>query len=105
MHIDPSTILELLHELEVGDPLDFGNLSISEEDARNLVAVSLSKLSQDLAQQGLSSESREALALATAARLLLDNLTLHYRLLALQGAAPTDAKALLEAIRTSSLKR
>lgn len=105
MAVSADDILCLLAELEQGDPLEFGETPVDEADARRLVALSMAKFSDDLAAQGIGAESREALALATAARVLLDNMRLHYQLLVKQGEPTPDANALLRAIAAGPMKR
>lgn len=105
MAVSADDILCLLAELEQGDPLEFGEMPADEQSARRLVALSMAKVSDDLAAQGISAESREALALAIAARVLLDNMRLHYQLLVRQGKPVPDANALLRAIAAGPLKR
>lgn len=91
-------ILTLLLELEQGDPLDLGTLPLDEQQARKLVVLSMEKFSQDLAAAGIAADARETLALATAARLLLDNLKLNYRVLTASGAPAPDVQVLLRSI-------
>lgn len=98
MTANPDLILSLLHELEQGDPLDFGSMSLSEDAARRVVALSLARFSEQLAAEGIPAELREQLALATAARVVLDNLALHYQLLVATGAPATSAQDLLDGI-------
>jgi hypothetical protein len=98
MAATPDLILSLLHELEQGDPLDFGAMSLSEDAARQVVALSLAGFSERLAAEGIPAELREQLALATAARVVLDNLALHYQLLVATGAPATSAEDLLAGI-------
>lgn len=98
MAVSARDILTLLAEIEQGDPLDFGDLPLAEDTARELVTLSMAKFSADTASQGLGPESREALALAISARLLLDNLKLHYQVLTWDGQPAPDAGELLKAI-------
>lgn len=92
------TILSLLHELEQGDPLDFGDMPLSEDGARQVVALSLAKFSDDLAADGIPAELREQLALAVATRVVLDNLALNYKLLVAAGTPDVTAESLLAGI-------
>lgn len=91
-------ILSLLHELEQGDPLDFGDMPLSEDGARKVVALSLAKFSDELAADGVPAELREQLALAVATRVVLDNLALNYKLLVSSGAPDVTAESLLAGI-------
>jgi hypothetical protein len=95
MTVSADLILSLLHELEHGDPLDFGDMPLSEDAARNVVALSLAKFSQDLAADGIPAELREGLALAVATRVVLDNLALNFRLLVAGGVPDVNAESLL----------
>lgn len=98
MAASADTILSLLHELEQGDPLDFGDMPLSEDGARQVVALSLAKFSDDLAADGIPAELREQLALAVATRVVLDNLALNYKLLVAAGAPDVTAESLLAGI-------
>jgi hypothetical protein len=102
MAVSAHDIQTLLAELEQGDPLDLGEVPLDEAAARRIVVLSMAKFSQDLAAQGMNAETREALALATAARVLLDNLKLHYQLLVKAGVPPQDAQSLLTDIAARS---
>ncbi len=102
MPITAHDIHTLLLELEQGDPLELGEVPLDDEKARRTVVLSMAKFSQDLADKGLTAETREALALATAARVLLDNLKLHYQLMVKAGVAPADAQSLLADIAARS---
>ncbi len=98
MPVTPEIIYSLLLELEQGDPQDFANLSLSEDDARRLVCNSVCQLTRNLAADGMGAESREALALAICARLVLENLVLHVERLQREGVARVDAAALLRTL-------
>lgn len=91
-------ILDLLTDLEEGNPLDFGDVPFDEQDARRLIALSMAKLSEDLREKGISADSREVLALAVVTRVMLDNLLLNYRLLRQGGGPVPNAQQLLHAI-------
>lgn len=104
MTVSANDVLTLLAELEQGDPIEFGELPLAEDEARRIVALSMAKFSEDLAREGVESELREALALATAARVLLDNLALHYRLLSRSGSTLPDAAQLLDSIAARARK-
>lgn len=91
-------ILTLLTDLEEGDPLDFGDVPLDEQDARRLIALSMAQLSEDLREKGISADSREVLALAVATRVMLDNLILNYRLLQQGGGPIPNAQQLINII-------
>lgn len=84
MAVDPernhlNTLLMLMRDVEVGDPLDFSGLSINGEDARRLVALSLLKIQSDLDTLQISAAEREQVLLASAAHLVLENFLIHVR--------------------------
>jgi len=89
----------LLSDLEAADPVDFGDMPANDDETRRLVVTSLVKFHESLAQQGVPAQSREALALATAARLVLENMVLHYRLLKATGASVQSAQEILDRFR------
>jgi hypothetical protein len=93
-----SALLTLMHDVEAGDPLDFGALSLDEAEARRLVALSMLKLRDDLA--ALPAEERELVLMASAGHLVLENLLLHYERLTASGqGAEEAASALLGRLR------
>ncbi|MBL8484743.1 MAG: hypothetical protein JNJ60_21290 [Rhodocyclaceae bacterium] len=101
--ITPLTILALLEEIESEDPVDFGALPVDGRSARNLVAVHLAELRAMLVSQQLSSEDREAILLATASRVILENLLLHVRALCERGEqASQEFDALLVRLQRAS---
>ena len=77
--ISPCTIRALLDDIEVEDPVDFGDLPVDEERARSLVVAHLAEMRERLVKHDLSGEAREAVLLATASRVILENLLLHVR--------------------------
>jgi hypothetical protein len=79
--ISPQTIRALLAELELEDPVDFEDLPVDENAARNLVVGHLAELREKLVADEVSGEMREALLLAAASRVILENLLLHVRAL------------------------
>ncbi len=95
MTVSPATLLNLLSAIEEGDPQDFGQLSLSDEDARALVCNHVAQFTENLKAEGVDAEQREALALALCARLVLENLVLHVEKLQRDGAAKVDAADLL----------
>ncbi len=77
--------------------MDFRRCGIDPQLARQLVASHLSQLHAHLAHFQPTAEGREALLLATTARLMLENVALQARALADQGrAAGGELGALLE---------
>jgi hypothetical protein len=86
--ISPESLYALLLDLEGADPLDFGGLPLSEDEARRLVCAGMSRLSHDLHAQSLSPDAIEAMALAVAARTVLENLVLHHERLTRMDGQP-----------------
>lgn len=73
--ISSQTILDLLGEMERGTPVD-APLTETEVDAlRVVVATEFSSLHQRFIDLGLSASTREAVLLAMASRIVLDNVT------------------------------
>lgn len=104
MNPDPlDTLLTLMQDVESGDPLDFGPLTINEEEARRLVALSMLKLQTELDGQGITCQAdREMTLLAAAAHLVLENFLLHFQHLKDSGAAGQKTmQELLERLRAS----
>ncbi|MBI2308859.1 MAG: hypothetical protein HYU78_16345 [Rhodocyclales bacterium] len=90
MTISVEELAELIREIEVEDPIDYGDLPYDEDDLRRLVCNQIHEIS-DQAEQ-LGEENRTTVLLAVAAKLVLENLVLHVRLLQQQGL-PLDASA------------
>jgi hypothetical protein len=88
-------VSDLLADIEHSDPVDFGDMPADDDTTRRSVVHALVKFSEGLRLQSISAEAREALALATAARLVLDNLALNYRLLKSTGAPAVSVEQLL----------
>lgn len=95
MKITPEILYSLLQSIEEGDPQDFGQLDLSDSAARELVCNHVCQFTANLAEQGVPSEHREALALALCARLVLENLVFHVERLQREGAATVDAAQVL----------
>lgn len=90
-------ILALLQEIELGAAVDFRHCGIDPALARQLVASHLSQLHAHLVRFQPTAEGREALLLATTARVMLENVVLQARALAGQGrVAGGELGALLE---------
>lgn len=88
----------LMQEVEAEDPLDFGATPLDEAETRRLVALSMLKLRDDLAE--LSADERELVLMASAGHLVLENLLLHYERLTASGhGAEEAASALLSRLR------
>ncbi|WP_325391596.1 hypothetical protein [Undibacterium sp.] len=69
----------MIQEIESEDPIDFADLPFEEETLRALIASRVCDMMLTL--DGLSDEDRQISLLATAAKLVLENLVLHLQLL------------------------
>lgn len=63
-------IVELAKEAEIGDPFDWGSAAISEDDAYQLVALSVAEL-----------ENNPLVLKASLTKLIVENMVLNVRLL------------------------
>ena len=90
MTISVEELAELIREIEVEDPIDYGDLPYDEDELRRLVCQQIHEISDQAAQLG--EENRSTVLLAVAAKLVLENLVLHVRLLQRQGET-LDASA------------
>lgn len=100
--ISAQRILELLKEIEAGAPVDFSACAIDAAAARQLVASHLADLHAHLVRFEARAEAREALLLATTARVMLDNIALQVRAVGTSGVvAGGELGALLERLGVS----
>lgn len=74
--MNPQTLAELIADIEDGDPVDLSDLSIDEENVRQLMANHLCEIDQRLAEHGLAAEERLEMMAAIAAHTLVENLAL-----------------------------
>ena len=79
MSITPQQLQELIAEVEQEDPIDFADIPFDEQDLREIVASHLCEMAANM--EGFSEQDRHLCMLAVAARLVLENLVLHVRLL------------------------
>lgn len=93
MIISTAELAELIREVEAEDPIDYGDLPYAEEDLRLLICEQVRDIAGRAEELG-EAECRTAL-LAVTAKLVLENLVLHIRLLQAQGAALDDSCAAL----------
>lgn len=101
MKLGLEEMLQLLQEVEQGDPLDFADLPIDEEQLWRLVMADLLERDQIL-QANASPEECQLIYLLSTARLVLENLLLHLQLLRLEqpeGSAEAQWRALLRRFR------
>jgi hypothetical protein len=100
MPIKPEQLAALMHEVELGDPIDFADLPFAEDDLRELVANHLCEMAG--AMENFSTEDRLMTLLAVSAKLVLENLVLHLQLLQRHGLPVGDSvDALLGRLRKS----
>lgn len=101
MTISSAELADLIREIEVEDPIDYGDLPYAEDDLRLLVCNQIREIAEQAAQLG--EENRETVLLAIAAKLVLENLVLHIRLLQAQGRAlDGSCEALFRRLRGSA---
>lgn len=79
MSITPQQLQELIFEVEQEDPIDFADIPFDEEDLREIVASHLCEMATNM--ESFSEQDRQMCLLAVAAKLVLENLVLHVRLL------------------------
>ena len=85
MTISAEELAALIREIEVEDPIDYGDLPYDEEDLRLLVCNQIHEISDQAA--ALGEENRTTVLLAVAAKLVLENLVLNVKLMQQQGLA------------------
>lgn len=69
-------LIELVKEIESEDPIDFGMLNISEDDALRLIALDV----LGMFGNPQTSTDKEMIMLATVTKLVLENFVLNLRL-------------------------
>lgn len=93
MTISSAELADLIREIEAEDPIDYADLPYAEDDLRLLVCAQIREIAA--AAESLGEERRQTVMLAVAAKLVLENLVLHVRLLQAQGATLDDSAAAL----------
>lgn len=73
----PQSVESLIAEIEAEDRLDFGDLSLDEQEARSLMANHFCELDRKLAEHGLTAEARLEVMAAIAAHTMVENMILH----------------------------
>jgi len=98
MSITPQELELLMQEVELEDPIDFGDLPFDEHELRGLIANHLCEMSD--AMENFSEEDKRLSLLAVAAKLVLENLVLNVKLLRHHGLPLSDStEALLSRLR------
>ena len=93
MIITSADLADLIREIEVDDPIDYGDLPYAEDDLRLLVCNQILEIADQAGQLG--EENRQTVLLAVAAKLVLENLVLHVRLIQLQGSVLDESSEAL----------
>lgn len=93
MTISSADLADLIREIEVEDPIDYGDLPYAEDDLRLLVCNQIRDIAEQAGQLG--EENRQTVLLAVAAKLVLENLVLHIKLLQRQGEIFDESSAAL----------
>jgi len=85
MTISVEELAALIREIEIEDPIDYGDLPYDEDDLRLLVCNQIHEISDQAGELG--EENRTTVLLAVAAKLVLENLVLNVKLMQRQGLA------------------
>ena len=100
-NLTETQVFALIRDIEAEDPIDYADLPYAEDDLRLLVCGQVGQIAEAAGQ--LDEDDRQRVLLAVAAKLVLENLVLHIRLLRMQGAALDDStEALLRRLRQQS---
>ena len=75
MKLTPQMIAEYAQEVESGDPIDWGMLSMDEQAAYDLIASSMLEHYMTIEEQ-----DRPLMLLATATKLVVENMVLNLKL-------------------------
>lgn len=98
MRITPEQLQELMQDVEQEDPIDFADLPFEDQALRSLVASHLCEMSAGM--ESFTEQERHLALLAVSAKLVLENLVLHIRLLRRDGIPLEEsANALLQRLR------
>lgn len=76
MNITVEQLVELTKEIETEDPIDWGMLNISEEDAIKLIAIDV----LDMFQKIKPGPEKEIILISTVTKLVLENFVLNLKL-------------------------
>lgn len=75
--MSPNALATLMCDIESTDPLDFSDLAIGEDDARQLMAQHFCQLDGALCEAGMDAEGRVAIMAAIAAHTMEANFLMH----------------------------
>ncbi|MEM5311882.1 hypothetical protein [Paraburkholderia sp. JHI869] len=93
MEVSTEALVEMLCEVEAEDPIAYADLPFGERELRRLVMTSLVERHHAV-EAAMSDSDLQAMYLLSTAKLVLENLVLHARLLLLQGQ-PVDVQSVL----------
>lgn len=79
MTMDLNTVEALIRDIELADPIDWGMLSINEEDATRLIALSVVQHYEEHIRP-MSESDREYVFVSAIAKLTLENFVLNIKL-------------------------
>jgi predicted class III extradiol MEMO1 family dioxygenase len=79
MAMDLKTVEELIREIELADPIDWGMLNISEDDATRLIASSVVEHYEENIRP-MSDRERDYIVVSSIAKLTLENFVLNVKL-------------------------
>jgi hypothetical protein len=85
MTINLKTVEELIKEIELADPIDWGMLRIDEEDATRLIASSVVEHYEENIRP-MAETDREYVVVSSIAKLTLENFVLNIKLAQATGA-------------------
>lgn len=97
MNVSNRELVELIREIEREDPIDYADLPYAEDDLRLLVCNQMREIDERARQLGQAAHQR--VLLAVAAKLVLENMVLHLRLMKKEGQAPESIDELIERLR------
>lgn len=78
MELNPRVISDLAKEVEITDPIDWGNLAINEQAAYNMMALSVMEMVQKLGDE--DQQKKELVLMASLTKLLVENFVLNLKL-------------------------
>lgn len=78
MELNPRAISDLAKEVEITDPIDWGNLAINEQAAYNMMALSVMEMVQKLGDE--DQQKKELVLMASLTKLLVENFVLNLKL-------------------------